>query len=118
MRKTAKNRGQTLKAIGLILALGALPFVGGLAGCAGNSYTQSTGEKIDDHADSSRVRKALSEDTQYKYGDVKVQTFKGVVQLSGFVNSTDQKNRAGDLAKNLVGVKEVENNITVKEPVK
>ena len=91
---------------------------GGLAGCAGSRYTQSTGERIDDRADSSRVRKALSGDTQYKYEDVKVKTFKGVVQLSGFVNSTDQKNRAGDLAKNLVGLKEVENNITVKEPVK
>jgi hyperosmotically inducible protein len=46
---------------------------------------------------------------------VKVQTFKGVVQLSGFVNSRDQKNRAGDLARKVEGVKEVENNITVKE---
>jgi len=46
---------------------------------------------------------------------VTVQTFKGVVQLGGFVNSRDQKNRAGDLAKNVEGVKGVENNITVKE---
>ena len=89
--------------------------VGGLSGCAGNRHTQSTGERIDDRADSSRVRKALSADTQYKYGDVKVQTFKGVVQLSGFVNSRDQKNRAGDLAKKVEGIREVQNNITVKE---
>lgn len=42
-------------------------------------------------------------------------TFKGVVQLSGFVNTTAQKDRAGDLATKVAGVKEVQNNITVKE---
>lgn len=115
MNNTSVNTGKTLKAFGLILCLGALPLVGGLSGCAGNRYTQSTGERIDDSADSSRVRKALAGDTQYKYGDVNVQTFKGVVQLSGFVNSRDQKNRAGDLAKKVEGIREVQNNITVKE---
>jgi osmotically-inducible protein OsmY len=115
MTKASVNTGKTLKAIGLILSLGALPLVGGLAGCAGDRYTQSTGERIDDKADSSRVRKALAADSQYKYEDVNVQTFKGVVQLSGFVNSRDQKNRAGDLAKKVEGIRGVENNITVKE---
>lgn len=115
MTTTSANRGQALKAFGLVLSLSAVTLVCGLTGCAGNRYTQSTGEHIDDRADSSRVRKALAADTQYKYGDVNVQTFKGVVQLSGFVNSRDQKNRAGDLATKVEGVKEVVNNITVKE---
>src|SRR4051794_15775283 len=110
--------GQVLKLSALVTCLGALAMAGGMTGCAGDRYTQSTGERIDDKADSSRVRDRLSEDTQYKYDDVKVQTFKGVVQLSGFVNSRDQKNRAGDLAKKVQGVKEVENNITVKETAK
>jgi osmotically-inducible protein OsmY len=44
-----------------------------------------------------------------------VETFKGTVQLNGFVNSRDQKNRAGDLARNVQGVREVANYITVKE---
>ena len=110
--------GRVLKLSALILSLGALATLGGLTGCAGDRYTQSTGERIDDKGDSSRVRSALSDDTQYKYNDVKVQTFKGVVQLSGFVNSRDQKNRAGDLAKKVECVKEVENNITVKETAK
>ena len=115
MTKTSENKGTSLKIIGLLLALGALPLVCGVTGCAGDRYSQSTGERIDDKGASARVKKALSADTQYKYGDVNVQTFKGVVQLSGFVNSRDQKNRAGDLAKKVEGVKEVENNITVKE---
>ena len=115
MKKTSVSTGRVLKLSAVILSVGALAIAGGMTGCAGDRYTQSTGERIDDKADSSRVRDRLSEDTQYKYDDVKVQTFKGVVQLSGFVNSRDQKTRAGDLAKKVEGVKEVRNNITVKE---
>ena len=115
MTKTSVNTGKALNVFGLILSLSAVALIGALTGCAGDRYTQSTGERIDDKADSSRVRKALSSDTQYKYGDVTVQTFKGVVQLSGFVNSRDQKNRASDLAKKVEGIKEVQNNISVKE---
>jgi osmotically-inducible protein OsmY len=115
MKQTSMSLNRVLKLSTLAVCLGALAFAGGMTGCAGNRYTQSTGERIDDKADSSRVRKALNADTQYKYDDVTVQTFKGVVQLSGFVNSRDQKNRAGDLAKKVEGIKEVENNITVKE---
>jgi osmotically-inducible protein OsmY len=118
MKKTSVSTGRVLKLSAVILSVGALAIAGGMTGCAGDRYTQSTGERIDDKADSSRVRDRLSEDTQYKYDDVKVQTFKGVVQLSGFVNSRDQKNRAGDLARKVQGVKEVENNITVKETAK
>src|ERR1041384_8407682 len=113
MKKTFANTVRTFETFGFIIALGALPLLLGVTGCTtGNRYTQSTGERIDDRADSSRVRKALADDTQYKYGDVSVQTFKGVVQLSGFVNSRDQKNRAGDLAKKVDGIRDVENNIT------
>jgi|SRR5882672_4829797 len=83
-------------------------------GCAGSRYDRSTGESIDDRATTSRVKSALGSDTVYKYPDVKVTTFKGRVQLSGFVDSKDQKSKAQELAKNAAGVKEVENSITVK----
>jgi hyperosmotically inducible protein len=86
----------------------------GLTGCAGDKYHESTGEDIDDTAITGRVKHALSTDAMYKYPDVKVTTFKGTVQLSGFVDNHDQKSRAGDLAKNCAGVKDVVNNITVK----
>src|SRR2546421_12019603 len=114
MTKPSVNTGKNLKVLALITCLGAFPLLGGLTGCAGNRYTQSTGERIDDRADSSRVKKALGEDTHFKYGDVNVETFKGVVQLSGFVNSKDEKSRAGDVAKTVEGVKEVKNNLIVK----
>ena len=116
MKKTSVNMGKTLKVLGLVIGLGALPLLLGVTGCTtGSRYEQSTGERIDDHGTSSRVRAALADDSQYKYDGVNVETFKGVVQLSGFVDTKDQKNRAGDLARKVKGVTDVENNITVKE---
>ncbi|MGA3142234.1 MAG: BON domain-containing protein [Verrucomicrobiota bacterium] len=116
MKKTSVNTGKTLKVLGLVIGLGALPLLLGVTGCTtGSRYEQSTGERIDDHGTSSRVKAALADDSQYKYDGVNVETFKGVVQLSGFVNTRDQKNRAGDLARKVKGVTDVENNITVKE---
>jgi len=115
MSKTSVNKSRALKVFGLVAALGALPLVCGLTGCAGDRYTQSTGEHLDDRTTSSRVKKALDADPQYKYEGVDVKTFKATVQLSGFVNTKDQKNRAGELAKAVNGVNDVENNITVKQ---
>jgi osmotically-inducible protein OsmY len=86
----------------------------GVSGCAGDRYHESTGEHIDDPATTSRVKSALGADDMYKYPDVKVSTFKGTVQLSGFVDHHDQKTKAGEIAKGVDGVKDVVNNITVK----
>ena len=116
MKKISVNSSKTLKTFAVVVSLGVMPLLLGVTGCTtGSRYEQSTGERIDDHGTSSRVKARLAEDTQYKYDGVSVETFKGTAQLSGFVNSRDQKNRAGDLAKHVAGVKEVENNITVKE---
>jgi osmotically-inducible protein OsmY len=116
MKALSANIGRALRTFGLILALGTMPLFLGMTGCTtGGRYNKSTGDRIEDQGTSSRVMMALAEDTQYKYVAVNVQTLKGTVQLSGFVNSGDQKNRAGDLAKKVAGVKEVVNNITVKE---
>jgi osmotically-inducible protein OsmY len=116
MKKTSAKTGQPLKVLTLILCVGAMPLLLGVTGCTtGSRYEQSSGERIDDHNTSSRVRGALADDSQYKYDGVNVETFKGVVQLSGFVNTRDQKARAGDLARKVSGVHDVENNITVKE---
>ena len=95
----------------------ALPLAAavGLTGCAGDRYERSTGEYIDDKSVSSRVRSALGDNEEYKFGDVQVTAFRGTVQLSGFVNTADQKKRAGEIATRVQGVKRVENNITVKD---
>ncbi|MEW6157741.1 MAG: BON domain-containing protein [Verrucomicrobiota bacterium] len=84
-------------------------------GCAGNRYSQSTGEVIDNAAITAKVKAALIDDPQVSGLAVKVDTYKGVVQLSGFVDTTQQKKRAEDLAWGIDGVRSVENNITVKQ---
>lgn len=88
-----------------------------LMGCTGSRYERSTGEYIDDKALNARVKNALAENPEYKFGDVNVTSFKGTVQLSGFVNTTDQKKMAATIAEKVQGVKNVENNITVKEKI-
>jgi len=116
MNNSSLNTVAPLKVLALVLCVGALPLGSGVTGCStGSRYKQSTGEYIDDHGLSSHVKKALKADPQFKYDDVNVVTFKGVVQLSGFVSTKDQKSRAGDLAKTVEGVNEIQNNITVKE---
>jgi hyperosmotically inducible protein len=103
-----------IKNLGAALMLATAGLVG-LTGCAGDRYHESTGEDIDDSATTSRVKSALNNDTMYKYPDVIVTTFKGTVQLSGFVDNRDERSHATDLAKNVAGVKDVENNISLKQ---
>jgi len=93
----------------------ALPTAIGLTGCAGDKYERSTGEYIDDKSLNARVNSALSDNPEYKFKDVKVTSYRGTVQLSGFVNTSDQKRRAGDITERVQGVKHVENNVTVKD---
>lgn len=100
----------------LSAALLALPLAVGVTGCCSSSrYYDSKGEYVNDKEISSHVRHALRHDPEYKFPDINVTTYKGVVQLSGFANTSAQKSRAGDVAKSVAGVKEVENNITVKQ---
>jgi len=84
------------------------------AGCAGNRYDRSTGEYIDDHSLQLRVDHALNENPDYKFDDVSIVTFKGTIQLNGFVDTSDQKNKAGDIARQVQGVRAVENNVSVE----
>jgi osmotically-inducible protein OsmY len=105
----AKSKWHRLLAAPFAMALAAL-----LAGCAGSEYQRSTGESMDDTATTGRVKHSLAADKTYRYPDVKVTTFKGKVQLSGFVDNNEQKARAAELAKSTSGVKDVENRIELK----
>ena len=109
--------GKTARMLALLGCLAALPLAIGLTGCAGDRYNQSTGQRIDDNRTAERVKDALAHDPQYKYDGVNVVAFKGVVQLSGFVNTKAQKSTAGDVAKKVEGARDIENNITVKDTV-
>jgi len=98
----------------VITCLSVFPLLTLTTGCAGDRYHESTGENIDDRGITGRVKSALSNDAEYKYENVNVTTFKGTVQLSGWVDTHAQKSNAASLAKGVEGVKDVENNITVK----
>ena len=87
----------------------------GITGCAGDRYNRSTGEHIDDESVRMRVNSALHDNADYKFNGVNVTVFKGEVQLSGFVDLSDQKAKAAEIAKQVEGVKNVANSITVKE---
>lgn len=84
-----------------------------LAACVSTSTEQSTGEHVDDAATTARVNTALMEDPLVKAGQVDVETFRGVVQLNGFVESAAAKEQATKVARSVEGVGEVQNNLEV-----
>ena len=84
-------------------------------GCASDRDGRSTGQYTDDKSLIARVQHALNDNSEYKFDGVNVDAFRGKVQLSGFVNTGDQKSKAYDIAKQVEGVQDVVNNITVKD---
>ena len=84
------------------------------SGCAGDRYKRSTGTYIDDKSIEAKVKSELLADPDVKGLAVNVDVNNGRVQLSGFVNSLTQKNRAGELARNVQGVQYVKNDLVVK----
>nr|WP_310616060.1 BON domain-containing protein [Pantoea cypripedii] len=85
-----------------------------LAGCAGSSTKESTGGYIDDTVVTTKVKSALFSDKEVKSAEIGVVTFKGRVQLSGFVSSQAIANRAVEITRNVTGVRVVENDMQVK----
>lgn len=82
-----------------------------LLGCAGTSTQESTGEYVDDSVITAKVKSAFAADKQVSALNIKVSTFKGTVQLSGFAGSQQEINRAVELAREVPGVKSVKNDI-------
>jgi len=83
-------------------------------GCAGTDTRQSTGQYVDDSAITAKVKAAIFDEDSLKSRQINVETFKGVVQLSGFVDSSKSYNKAEQIAEDVDGVKSVINNIVVK----
>lgn len=85
-----------------------------LLGCAATPKQQSTGEFIDDSVITTKVKAAIFEEPSLKTLQINVKTFKGTVQLSGFVDSAQSVKKAGEVAGSVDGVKAVENDLVVK----
>lgn len=97
----------------ILAALLAITLMGTL-GCAGSATDESTGEYIDDTVITTKVKAALLEDSTVRSREVSVETFKGIVQLSGFVESKESMDRAVEIARSIDGVGSVRNNMTIK----
>jgi osmotically-inducible protein OsmY len=106
----------TRKVAALISMMGTLALGGLSGGCASSQNHDSTGQYVDDTGVTTRVKTALLRDDSVKSFEISVKTMKGVVQLSGFVDNSDQKASAGHDAAACEGVTDVQNNLIVKTP--
>ena len=88
--------------------------VASFVGCAGTKTRESTGQYIDDSAITTKVKAAIFAEESLKTLQITVVTFKGTVQLSGFVDSSAQVSKAGQVARNVAGVRAVKNDLVVK----
>jgi hypothetical protein len=85
------------------------------AGTAANNATDKAGDALSDSAVTGKVKAALLADAEVKGTDINVETNKGDVMLSGFVESQAQIDKAATLAKNIDGVKQVSNKLEIKK---
>ena len=92
----------------------ALMMVAALMACASTPEQSSTGEYIDDTVITTKVKTELANDNLLKSFQISVETRKGVVQLSGFVDSQYAVDQAGRIARGVEGVKSVENSLVAK----
>jgi osmotically-inducible protein OsmY len=97
-----------ITAAGLLCA--GVPFLS----CSSSRTHESTGEYVDDAAITTKVKAAILQDPELKTLQISVKTYKGVVQLSGFVDSKEMVGRAGEVAGKVSGVREVKNDLIVK----
>ena len=102
------------KKSGLIGSLILIMFVAALVACASTSKHESTGEYVDDSVITTKIKSQLAADDFLKSFQIDVETYKGVVQLSGFVNAQKAVDKAGKIARSVKGVKSVKNNLVVK----
>lgn len=85
-----------------------------VVGCAATPKQEGTGEYVDDSVITTKVKAAILKEPELKVAEINVETFKGVVQLSGFVGSPAAANKAVEVARGVGGVKSVKNDMRIK----
>ena len=100
-----------LRGIG-ILAVSIL--LSSALGCGSTATKEGTGEYVDDSVITAKVKTAIFNDSSLKVNEINVETFKGVVQLSGFVRSQVDIDKAVQVARGIAGVKSVKNDMRIK----
>jgi osmotically-inducible protein OsmY len=99
---------------GVIGCLVLIMFIAAFVACASTPKKESTGQYVDDSVITTKVKSLLASDDFLKSFQIGVETYKGTVQLSGFVNSRKAVDRAGEIAHSVQGVKSVTNDLIVK----
>jgi len=101
-----------MKQVKLVSAVFLTMLFVSVLGCAGTSQKESTGEYIDDSYISTKVKTSILK--ELKSAEINVETFKGVVQLSGFVSSQSDIDRAVKIARSVKGVESVKNDMRLR----
>jgi len=91
----------------------ALALAAALAGCSATAHDRSTGQVVDDAALTAKVKASIAEEDGVSATSVNVTTYRGTVQLSGFVESEEAKRRAENAARDVEGVSKVQNDLRV-----
>lgn len=89
-------------------------FLASLLGCASTAKHEGTGEFIEDSVITAKVKAAILAEPSLKSAEINVETFKGVVQLSGFVHDKADISKAGEVARQVKGVSSVKNDLVPK----
>jgi len=97
-----------------LTALVATTMLLGTLGCASTRTHEGTGQYVDDSVITTKVKSAILGEPGLKVSEINVETFKGIVQLSGFVSTRTDIDRAIKLAHNVDGVKSVKNDMQLK----
>jgi osmotically-inducible protein OsmY len=103
-----------MKRFNLFATFSCAVLLASLLGCAATSKQEGTGEYVDDTVITAKVKAAVLSEPSLKSSEINVETFKGTVQLSGFVNSEADINKAAEVARSVGGVKSVKNDMRLK----
>ncbi len=114
MNPRTRPKLPSLSLLRALLALACILWFSLPAGCATKRHSDSAGQPVDDPAITAQVKHALLEDLALKTAELRVETSKGVVQLSGYVDSQQAVRRASDVAAGIPGVVSVRNELIVK----
>ena len=103
------KRGNML--VGCIMLL---MLIASLVACASTSKQEGAGEYVDDSVITTKVKSLIAADDFLRSFQISVETYKGIVQLSGFVGSQAAVSKAGEITRGVQGVKSVKNDLIVK----
>jgi osmotically-inducible protein OsmY len=98
----------------VVYCLVVLMLIAAFAACTSTRTRQSTGEYVDDSVITTKVKSLLAADDFLKSFQISVETYNGIVQLGGFVNSQKAVDKAGEITRGVKGVQSVKNNLVVK----